>query len=277
MQDSTKIRVCSKILQEPQVFDRLGDLAGGIARDLVLWAAWNNSELATMHLGQFAKMFGYNRQHLLRKVLPAHLARLQERGWHPDDAAELNNSLGYALGILAVQPLIFRTEKAAKVSASGQLTPASSKTQFIPTISEVYFNKHASGTVIRFKLDPQLLQRCKTVYQSISLNDYLTLKTPGGHPDDQARKLYLRMAWKRRLWDKATVAPGVKPSLDSYEQLKAVCGLVFKDEAKNACLLRALLKRVGELGSVKLGAEVTLNKDTRQYKVKLKKEELAVA
>lgn len=256
-----KIRLCSNLLREPQAFDQLGELAGGIARDLTIWAAWNNSQHARLHLPQFCEMMGYHRAHLLRAITPAHKAELLQRGWQEQHLPALSNTIGYAITRMATQLLLF-AEPARTNSKRQRYT----NKRILCSVD--LFEKRKTGTVIEFEFDKEVLENCRHRYQTIDLEDYLSLKTPGGHPDDQARKMYLRLLWKRQYWDGLAAERGVFPSGDNYQELLTVAGLDnYGSEILAASKLRKLLKRVGAMPSVMMKANLKLNYSTGVYEV----------
>lgn len=268
MSTQTKVRICSSILREPQIFDKLGDLAGGIARDLVIWAAWNNVEENVFMLPHFCEVMGYSRQHLLKKIGKAHTKILIEDKGLPARAAEvLGNSVGYALAMLATTVFTFTTTKPPRVNGKGEEKGESIRMGFENTISEIDLEVKRTGTVVKFKLNQQLLARCRSIYQTIILEEYLSLRTDKGQPDDAARKLYLRLMWKRKYWDKTKPQKGYYPSRDSYDDLKKVVRLGYAQEARNAYELRKLLERVGQLPGVSMIPTVELEQLSGKYQV----------
>jgi hypothetical protein len=272
----TKIRLSSRLLREPQVFDDLGEMASGLARDLVLWAAWNNTEHIILHVPEFCKMFGYSRTHLFRPLQNQKYKDRLKQVVKKEEYVELfNNTLGWTLVCMLKVNLTFASKRPASITPEGELTPEENIWKGLQILTELSlteegFEKKKTGSVVRMTLNPKIIQSSRTKYQTLVLEDYLSLKTPGGHADDQARKMYLRCLWKRRYWDKATPRQGFYPSRDNYDDLLAIARINVNERTRdkqNALLLRKLLNRIGKLPSVDMTPRVTLDPKTGAYRV----------
>ncbi len=268
---AVKIRLDSNLMREPQVFDQLGDLAGGIARDLLLFAAWNNAQHTRLHVPEFCEMMGYNRKHLMRKITDDQVKELLTAGWHEDDVPVLSNTIGYTLGKMATKLLLFAPPRLATAENDAKKLGRYTNKRMV---SAVNLDKRSTGTVVHFEVDNEVLENCRKRYETIDLQEYLSLRTPGGeknpngHPDDQARRMYLRLRWKRQFWDSKHNAPGIYPSKDSYRELLAVAGLSnYGSEKLAASKLRKLLERIGAMPSIMMIPRVTLNHALGVYEV----------
>lgn len=266
-----KIRLCSNLLREPQVFDQLGDLAGGIARDLVLYGIMADTEETVLHLPDFCKKMGYNRQLLMKVMTDEQKDWLFDHGFSAKAVEVARVAIGYVLLRMGAQTLHFAEEVKRKDDAGKK----SLRFKFKNIISEVDINILSTGTLLYYKIDKDVLDNSRgRHYQTLDIADYLSFKTPAGRADHQARKMYLRLVWKRRYWDKTPKREGYYPSQDNYGELTAVAGLSFKEEKQNATRLRKLLERVAKAGSIKMTPSVKLDPVSGEYKVTWKRDPL---
>lgn len=274
---SPLIRLASNLLRHPQLFDSLGATSAGYCRDLVLYAAWQNQAVTTLHLPDFCRTMGYDRANLLRKATAAEVKEIRDSGWPEEEVAEFSNSLGVALVRLVTHNFIFP----ARSKESGHKRIEGSKiVQHIDL-----FKVQKSGTRLEYVLSPEILEQSRDTYQTIHLGDYLSLRTKGGakrpegHPDDAARKLMLRLSWKRQYWEyleaTGTFPKNQNPAADNYDELLLVAGLdhlaSYAPPKKAASQLRKLLLRVGALPSIRLKPQLTLNKQLGVYEVRWSK------
>lgn len=269
-----KIRLDSNIMREPQRLDDMGNLASGIARDLILWAAWNGTTDVILHLPQFCEMFGYQRKHLLRPLDEKKLDKIKKL-YKAEHVPNLNNSLGWTLMNMSRWNLVFYVNSKGRIPLNASKKSLKCRYQSLRIISQLQpescIEKFKTGTVARMVFDQQLIYNCRDFYQEVTLEDYLSLCTDKGQADDKARRLYLHMAWLRQLWDGVAIPKGYDPSKPDYHELLRVAGLDYSLDKKNATLLRGLLNRVGALASVQLEATVTHDAALNTYSVKLKK------
>ena len=282
-ESATKIHLASNLLRSPQLFDGLGATSGGICRDLVMWAAWNGQPVAKLHVPDFCRMMGYERGNLLRRATPEQVEEIRLTGWPEEDIPDFSNVLGLALVRLVSHNFIF--PERSKGSKHKRIQGSK-----IVEHVDVY-KVEKSGTRLEFTLSQEILEESRDAYQTINLAEYLSLRTgggekrAGGHPDDAARKLYLRLSWKRQIWDygenAGTIPKEVDPAVDSYRDLVAVAGLQhlgdYSPEKKIASQLRTLLERVGSMPSIRLKPTVTLNKQLGLYEVRWAKMQLGAA
>lgn len=262
-------------MREPQRLETMGNLAAGLARDLLLWAAWNNSTLAILHLPEFCKMFGYQRQHLLRPLDEKKQKRLK-KAVLPEDVERLNFTLGWTVLAMAKYNLIFYTNSEGRIPLTLSKKTRVCRYQSLQILTdfspETCITKYKTGTVATMHFSERFIYNCREFYQVVDLPEYLSLVTATGKPDDQARRLYLHMTWRRQIWDGIAIPnKNFNPAKPDYYELLSVAGLKFADAKKNAALLRALLKKVCQLPSVSCSWDVTHEPLQNTYKVQLAK------
>jgi hypothetical protein len=293
----TQIHIASKILRSPHVFDGLcppdvkgegenragrktyGASNGGICRDLVLFAAWNNQPVVELKLPDFCRMMGYDSSNLTRRCTDEEVEEIRRANIDEEDVPAFSNPLGLALVRLMHHTLIFpeRRANAPKDYASSNI---------VERIT--LFEAKTTGTLVTFKLNPELLEQNRKIYQTPLLEEYLSLRTKGkkgqdgqpdhpGHPDDAARRMYLRLTWKRQFWNhlireqKYEEAKAfMQESSNEYKDLVQVAGLTSRQAywppKRVALELRKLLARVGSLPSIQLEADVNMKRGIYEVK-----------
>jgi hypothetical protein len=269
----TKIRLCSNLLREPQVFDQLGEFASGVARDLIIYGVLGDEDETVLHLPTFCKTMGYTRQLLMKPMSDEQKGWLKAHGYS-DRAIEVARvAIGYVLLRMGKDTLHFEEERERQDGDK----PARKTLRFDykMLVSRIDVDILSTGTMLYYSIDADILAHGRGKwYQALTLEDYLSFTTPAGRADHQARKMYLRLVWKRRYWDKTPKRAGYYPSKDSYTELCAVAGLHFQDEKQNAARLRKLLTRVAAAPSIKMIPKVKLNYETGKYEVTWKREYL---
>ena len=276
MSSPIKIRLDSNIMREPQRLRDMGNLAAGIGLDVLLWGAWNNSTLGLLHVPDFCEMFGYQRKHLLRPVDDKKKVRLGKVLKTPEHLENLGNSLGWTLLAMSKYNLVFYTNAQGRIPLNLSKKTKDCRYQSLTLLEsldpDTCIKKHKTGTLATVEFSERFIYNCREFYQEVDLTDYLSLKTAAGHADDQARRMYLHMTWRRQLWDGMPVPKGYDPSKPEYDELLSVAGLAFTDPKQNAARLRALLKRVCVLPTVKLTATITHKPAIDRYEVLLAKD-----
>lgn len=276
----TPFRLASNLLRNPQLFDGLGRedagaraWTGGICRDLVLYAALRNERKIELRLSDFCRVMGYDRANLLRACTPDQVREIRLSGWPKQRIKQFSNMLGLALVRMVTHNFIFpeRGEGSTHERIEG-----SKIIEFV----DVY-DVSKQGTRIEFTLSQEILEQNRKIYQTPSLDEYLSLRTKGGtkrggHPDDAARRLFLYLTWKRQYWDyreaAGTLRKDVDPALDDYRDLLAIAGLEhlegYAASRKVAGELHKLLKRVGELRSIRMKPNLSLDRRKGGYLVR---------
>jgi hypothetical protein len=278
--ERAKIRISSNLLREPHAFDRLGNLEGGMARDILLWASWKNTQLVQLNVPDFCKLLGYDRRHVLRELTPDQVSYMIDKaGFLPKsldrkEPGNVNSLIAYVITVMFTRTLTF----AHRANTS---THQSFNNKVMVRDLHV-FDKKKKGTIVEFSISEEVLEQSRDAYQTIDLTDYLSLCTKGGSPDDAARKMYWRLLWKRQYWDylerEGKLKKGDKPSEDFYPELLKVAGMQNFVPAKNgAYRLRKLLDRVSALPSIKMEATMRLNPSTGSYEVTWKRGKLTDA
>lgn len=246
-----KVFLDSRICKEPQIFDQFDRKYSNIARDIAIWCAWNRSQWVTsFSVPEFGKMFGYNRSHLLRKLTEAEKKALQKAGF----GEEFDTVIAMTLAALSQRKLMFNS-----------LTSIEGETKYkgLGLLDEVTTRKSKRGTTFGFTVDPTFLNNCQGgLYQSFNLQDYLNIKTAGGEKRggqawDAGRRMFLRLVWKKGVWEKSRKAPGFKPSEDNFADLCSVAGFTSSNQKKRAAELRDLLDKVDQYGGIGMQAEIT--------------------
>ena len=269
-----RIKLCSNLMREPQVFDQLGDLAGGFARDLIIYGAALDQDQVVLHVPHFCEMMGYKRANLLLKLTDKQKEWMVEHGAKEDHLKKWKNAIGYTIRRMGIQSLEFALP-AEDTKDKSKYRKNDLRFRYKRLIGVINLESLKTGTLITYVIDPEIMEHSRRKnYQTIYTADYLSLKTKGGRADDKARKMYMRLAWKRQYWDSLTKKKGYKPSVDTYDDLKAVAGFNYSREKKNAYLLNNLLKRVGQLPSIKMTPKMRLNNATGKYEVSWTRDEL---
>jgi hypothetical protein len=294
----TQIHISSNLLRSPHLFDGLGPPdkpgeektrvgrrkygagTGGICRDLVLFAAWNNQPIAELRLPDFCKMMGYDSSNLTRRCTDEEVEEIRRTGWEEDEIPAFSNVLGLALVRLVSHNFIFPDRRG---NSKHKRFSGSKIVEHIDV-----FEAKSTGTLLTFTLSTEILEQNRRVFQTPLLEEYLSLRTKGkkgqdgkpdhpGHPDDAARRMYLRLTWKRQYWDHLMreeryeeAKAFLQESANEYNELVQVAGLAdrraYKPEKYIAAELRKLLVRVGSIASIQLEPEVSMKRGIYEVK-----------
>jgi len=270
------ILLSSNLLRSPWLFDSLG-ASGDLCRDLVIYASISKTPDVELYVPGFCRAMGYERSNLLRPCTPVQVEQIRQTGWDENLIPQVSNLLGLALVRLATKLFIFPSKK---VSSDHSRVEGSRIVQSIDVPS--YIVKKGVATTVKFVLSQEILEDNRNYYQTIYPAEYLSLRTAGGgervgQPDNAARRLYLRLIWKRQYWD-YRIAQGLatkEDSLDSYYELVEAGGLrrrnalgkQYDSEKKIVYELKQLLKRVGAMNSIGLVPTVLRNTRTGKYEV----------
>lgn len=274
--EQMQVRLCSNIMREPQIFDncigpfvkdQIGPSVAGLCRDIMIWAAWNGSQYATLNVKQFAEMFGYSRPYLFKKLEPETIKNLKNAGF-----PKIKDRLGYALAKLVATNLTFAEGYTAVGPGGLEQRVTTSGVQLLQNVTVA---TSRLGTVFSIQVAKAFLDNCNksTYFQRFNLADYISFTQGNSHAYSAARRMYLHLIRKRRVWDNAKKAPGVKPSVSNFEKLCAVAGFEYANPRRNAEELRNLLKLVGAAPGVKLSAEIKAEEGGK-YSVKFTRDEL---
>lgn len=258
------VSLCSNLMRTPQVFDQYGPSVAGVARDLVIWAAWNGSKHVRLNVKQFAEMFGYTRAFLFKRVEEAQATELKRSKFGP----EFKDIIGYALAKLQVQNLVFPDAAMYVATDEGGVT-RNYKT--LTVIRNLTSKTNRTGTTYEFEVSAAFLGNCRKRYQSFSLDTYLQVRDHKARAYSSGRKMYLHLCWKRKVWDASKKQKGVRPSEAKFDELADVAGFTRKDERRTAHEVRQLLEDLAHLPGVRMSAEVTKDYQTEQYGVTMKR------
>jgi hypothetical protein len=280
----TSVLLASNILRRPDLFDGLGPPAkkgegehrtgrrkegaatGGLCRDLVLYAALNKHRQVEFRLPDFCKEMGYDSSNLMRRCTDEQVEEIRRAGWDEEDIPAFSNMLGLALVRLVRHNFIFSdkgtTSKHKRFSGK----------KIVESID--VFKPQKSGTLLTFTLSEEVLEHNRKVYQVLYKEEYLSLRTQSktrklghpGHPDDAARRMYMRLRWRRGYWDylikEGLYEEAKKLEVDSYTELLLVAGLSERGEywepKRVAFELRKLLNRIASMGSIQLVPTVAM-------------------
>jgi len=283
-EQATAVLLASNILRRPDLFDGLGPPAkkgegehregrrkegaatGGLCRDLVIFAAINKQRVVEFRLPDFCKEMGYDSSNLMRRCTDEQIDEIRRTGWDEEDIPAFSNVLGLALVRLVRHNFIFSdkgtTSKHKRFSG----------TKVVENID--VFKPQKSGTLLTFTLSEEVLEHNRKVYQALYKEEYLSLRTQSttrklghpGHPDDAARRMYMRLRWRRGYWDylikEGQYEEAKKLEVDSYTELLLVAGLSERGEywppKRVAFELRKLLKRIADMASIQLAPTVAL-------------------
>jgi hypothetical protein len=282
----TSVLLASNILRRPDLFDGLGPPAkkgegehrvgrrkegaatGGLCRDLVLYAALNKHRVVEFRLPDFCKEMGYYSQNLMRRCTDEQIAEIRRSGSiDEEDVETFSNMLGLALVRLVRHTFIFpdKGDKSKHKRFSGK--------KIVEHVD--VFKPQKSGTVLSFTLSEEVLEHNRKVYQVLYKEEYLSLRTQSstrklghpGHPDDAARRMYMRLRWRRGYWEhlikEGLYEEAKKLEVDSYTELLQVAGLSERSEywepKRIAFELRKLLNRVASMDSILLVPTVALS------------------
>ena len=258
------VSLCSNLMRSPQVFNQYGPTIEGLARDLMIWAAWNGAKEATLNVRQFAKMFGYSTAFLFKRISTEQQAELAKSKMGP----EFKDRIGYALAKLYLQRLSFPTSApyTSKDESGVERTYSG-----LVLIKNLTTRSSRLGTFYKFELSGSFLNNCRKRYQTFSLDTYLLLRDDSGKAYSSARKLFLHLCWKRKVWDKAKKQPGVRPSLCQYDELTSIAGFSYGHDKRSAHVLRQLLDTLADRPGVQMSGEVVKDHESEQYRVNLKR------
>lgn len=251
------ITLDSNICREPQVFEQIC-AHGGLARDIMMFAATQGSPFCYLHVPTFCEQFGYKRQAVLKKVSPQQRKELDKIGFE-----HLKNVIEYTLAMMLHKNLIFHDGYTYTDPRQGKTIIKTSHP--IDLIRELRVTRSRKGTVYQFEVSKTFLNNTRSHYQTFKLSDYLNLRTAEGHSWEAGRKLYLRLVWKRQVW---------KSSEDNFAALVRVAGLTHKkNQWRNATDLRSMTDKVNELTSLGMSVDVKLNDEygERTYSVTCKR------
>lgn len=258
------VSLCSNLMRAPQVFDQYGPSIAGVARDLVIWAAWNGSKQVRLNVKQFAEMFGYTRAFLFKRINETQETELRRSKFGP----EFKDMIGYALAKLQVQNLVF-PDAAPYVAADAE--GVTRKYRTLTIIRNLTSKTSRTGTSYEFEISAAFLGNCRKRYQSFNLDTYLQLKDTQSRAYSSGRKMYLHLCWKRKVWDASKKQKGVRPSEAKFDELIDVAGFTRKDERRTAHEVRQLLEDLAHLPGVRMSAEVAKDYQTEQYGVTMKR------
>jgi hypothetical protein len=235
-----------------------------------------------LNLPHFCQTMGYDRANLLRPCTPAQVEVIRKTGFDAKYIKAFSNQFGLALVLLGNRTFYFPPKTINKGTPEERDIQKSYK--IIESFDHPSYKvKHGVATSVKFTLSEELMEENRYEYRTIRPAEYLSLRTAGGekrtvgHPDDQARRMYLRLIAKRQWWDRL-VGKGLATATsgnDNYEELVEAAGLrprnskgiAYDPEKKIAYQLKLLLKRVGALPSISLVPKVLLNQRTGKYEV----------
>jgi hypothetical protein len=252
-------------MRSPQVFDQYGPTIAAVARDLVIWCAWNKAREAQLNVKQFGEMFGYSKGFLFKRVNAEQAAWLKLKEFGP----EFKDVIGYTLARLSIEKMNF--PKAAQYIAEDE---KGTKTQYkmLGVISEVTTQTTRRGTSYFFRLSRTFLNNCQGGrYRSFDLAEYLNLKLTSGNAWSAGRKMYLHLVWKRGAWDQAPHGKKKLHELAQYDELLAVAGYTRSNPTRQAHELHELLKSVAAAPGIAMLPDVKLIYETGAYEVSFSK------
>jgi hypothetical protein len=255
------IQLCSAVMRAPYVFEQYGPLVGGpsgieaLARDLVIYLAWNRVEQVRLNVREFAKLFGYSHAYLFKKLTDDQKAWLKLKEFNP---ATHKNLITYTLAKLFIEQANFPKDAPLSLpTQEGQRIEVYDGLQFI---SKIWVGSDRAGTTYKFFMHPGFLQNCKEWYQEFDLNEYLELKSTSGRAWSAGRRMYLHLAWKRGVWNEAiSKGRGRGHEKAQLDELLRVAGFKYKDEARQIHELRQLLDDLALFAAIKMHAEIKLN------------------
>jgi hypothetical protein len=233
----------------------------------MIWAAWNESQFARLNVKQFSEMFKYSRAYLFKRLDEKTIKNLAAAGF-----PQIKDRLGYALAHLVARNLVF-TEGYTAVGEKGLESAVTSRG--IQLLKSVTVTTSRAGTVFTIEVAKQFLDNCKksSFFQRFTIEDYTRFTHSQGQAYNAARKMYLHLLRKRRVWDNSKKAPGVKPSFSNFTKLLNVAGFAYADNKDNARELKNLLKLVGAAPGVKMQATVEPD-EAGGYTVQFKRDDL---
>lgn len=286
MTNITNISLDSNLMREPQAFDTYLRY-GGIARDVLIYAAaLKQKGWITLNVPEFCKVFGYNRQTLLRALPGTKEKPGKER--KEMKAARLKvegkNVLDYAIFLLVQRNLLF-DEGYKAIDENGTLTKFDGKVG-VQLLEAFSVRRSKKGTEYALRLHPYFVNNCAGGhYTSFRLSDYLNITTATGEAWDAGRRLFLRMVWKQKRMQYNKTQPkklrNPDAAGDSFAQLCEVAKLVndYDQEKKKAAELRSMLDKVNREGNVGMVSKIELSMTYGQagYQVKHKATKEAAA
>lgn len=265
--------MCSNIMRDPAVFDTYGPSISNVARDVAIWIAMQHHEETVLPVRAFAKMFGYTDAFLFKRIKPEQAKELKKLGFGP----ELKDVIGYTLAKLTVQRLIFPQGYFA-VGVEGM--EEVKRYDGLTIINQLEVHTSRKGTYYSFKASRSFLKNCHKRFQLFDLATYTKIKGEDGHALPSARKMYLHLVWKRRVWDKTKKEPGVKPSYSLFDELVRVAGFDRSEnkktspkaaKARAAHQLRDVLATVADLPGVQMSAVVEYQEHSEDYTVQFRR------
>lgn len=242
MANIANITLDSNICREPQVFDQIC-AHGGLARDIILFAAAQGSPFCRLHLPTFCEQFGYKRQALLKKTNAA-----QQKELKRIEHEHCKNVIEYTLAMMVHKNLVFK-------DGYSWNDPRQGKTRFISTtgmqlIRELRITRSRLGTVYQFEVSKSFLNNTRSFYQTFKLSDYLNLRTECGHSWEGGRKLFLRLLWKRQVW---------KNREDNFAALVRASGQTHTRPWRLATELRAMIDKINQVTTLGMSVNIKLN------------------
>jgi hypothetical protein len=269
--------MCSNIMRDPAVFDTYGPSFSNVARDVAIWIAMQHHQEAVLPVRAFAKMFGYTDAFLFKRVKPEQMKELKRLGFGP----EIKDTIGYTLAKLSVQNLVFpQGYFAVGVEGAEEVK----KYSVLNIIKELRSHTSRKGTYYSFLASRTFLANCHKRFQKFDLATYTSLSSDRGNALSAARKMYLHLVWKRKVWDKTKKAPGVKPSFSLFDELIRVAGFERQATSKTsekaanaraATQLRELLDSLADVPGVEMSAKVEYQEFSENYTVQFSRHSVA--
>lgn len=275
--DKIQCFMCSNIMRDPAVFDTYGPSFSNVARDVAIWIAVQHHHEAVLPVRAFAKMFGYTDAFLFKRVKPEQMKELKRLGFGP----EIKDVIGYTLAKLTVQRLIFPNKYFA-VGVEGQEQVA--EYSGLTIINGLRAHTSRKGTYYSFMASRTFLANCHKRFQKFDLAVYTSLTSERGNALSAARKMYMHLVWKRKVWDNAKKAPGVKPSYSLFDELIRVAGFERQAtdkttekaaNARAATQLRDLLELLADVPGVEMRAKVEYQEFSENYTVQFTRNSVA--
>jgi len=237
-------------MQQPQVFRQISRSYEGLARDIMIWASYDNSEWrCILPVGKFCKVFGYNRQHLLKKLTSKQLKQLDQL----HGVTDVTNVIEYVLYFLQKTNLTFE-EKYSHVNAAGCIEKVTKFNTIPAVIGNLTFTRSPRGFMYSFQVQDYYRRACQQRYQTFLLEYYLNVRTEEGYAWNHGRSLFLRMMWKRYNFESSKSS--YKDGEDNYKALCKAAGISHDCEKRNAYELRGMLHQVNKLGNIGMEATV---------------------
>jgi hypothetical protein len=240
----------------------------GLARDLVIYLAWNRAENVILNAREFGKLFGYSHAYLYKKCTPEQTAWLKHKGFNTADFKDL---ITYTLAKLYIEVANF--PQAAPMSYpvldadSGKVLSREESYEGLQFITKATVSKSFRGTTYTFRQNQVHIINCATRYRCFDLNEYLMLKSTSGKAWTSGRRMFMHLVWKRGAWDSAIEnGRGRGHERAQLVELLRVAGLNYADEKRQIHELRGLLDDLSLFADIMMTAEIKLN-DVGVYEV----------